>query len=411
MKKSLIIFFVILIITSAYAQVQITDPSRQTNRVINLQIPGPPIFNNATANVNSSEFAHIWITNEGNMDNVPDLYPTLDTRFCRFEDCLNISGDTMTGDLILNDDVRLLLGTSGGEGQIFSDGVEFQIRSIANKNIIVKAGDASGGTPGNITISSSDSLTTGGYTIIKAGDGSSDDVSTGGFTWIRGGAGSIQSRGVRITDQFGDVPIAITEGVNTLFVEGQFEGGSSSTFNKGLRVNGQGGSTSLNDFIVETNIVDPAFFIDASIDHLFINIGSNITNNMTFESSAQCSGTFEHVVGDAGSHLTNQDWRTAGSSLSPFGIPLRCNGVIDGIIVAWDADPTTNPETVILKLENVLQNGCSVTVEAGVGNFGVERKRCDIPFNALERITVRGNFTSGTSLTDGVAVIYGRYFP
>lgn len=459
MKKSLIIFFVILIITSAYAQVQITDPSRQTDRVINLQIPEPPIFNNATANVNSSEFAHIWITNEGNMDNVPDLYPTLDTRFCRFEDCVNISGDTMTGDLFmsdatgivvghtsqidfgaipefqvlgtggsdasmgfarfsnnaggatlrflksrsgligvntivqdgdelgrirfqaadgtdfntnaaeisaevdgtpgsndmpgriifsttsdgassvtermritndgrvginttspthtfnivgdvnltrggiieggdltLNDGVSLLLGTSGAEGQIFSDGIDFNISSLANKNLNIKAGDFLTGLRGsNITIIGSDhtggSDADGGYIIIKAGDGgvAGEEAGSGGFIWLEGGIGTVFNRGVHVKSTFSAAPGVDTP--SSLYVEGALHVDSRSIFEKGTVCNELGGSLTTDDCVWESNTESLALFLDASLDHLFINVESNFTENATFVEDVIILGT------------------------------------------------------------------------------------------------------------------------
>lgn len=43
---------------------------------VSIIIPETPLFNNNTIGVNSSEFANIWITSNGHMDNIPDLYPT-----------------------------------------------------------------------------------------------------------------------------------------------------------------------------------------------------------------------------------------------------------------------------------------------------------------------------------------------
>jgi hypothetical protein len=51
-------------------------------------------FNNNTGSVNSSDF---WLTDEGNLDNVPDLYPTLDDKYCELDGCV------LSGNLNLTD--------------------------------------------------------------------------------------------------------------------------------------------------------------------------------------------------------------------------------------------------------------------------------------------------------------------
>ncbi len=71
-------------------------------------MPEVPIFNNETLGVNHSttsdfatlagtaDFAFNWITDEGTMNNVPDLYSTLDGRY------LQLTGGTMSGDINMN---------------------------------------------------------------------------------------------------------------------------------------------------------------------------------------------------------------------------------------------------------------------------------------------------------------------
>lgn len=51
---------------------------------VSIRIEPEPTYNNQTAQVNASE---IWITDEGNMDNVPDLYPTLNAVYCALTGC------------------------------------------------------------------------------------------------------------------------------------------------------------------------------------------------------------------------------------------------------------------------------------------------------------------------------------
>ena len=78
-----------------------------------IELPG---FNNNTGAVNSSQFANVWETAQGDMDNVPDLYPTLDGRY------VEVAGDTMTDSLIISDGTinNVLLDINDG-----THGVEF----------------------------------------------------------------------------------------------------------------------------------------------------------------------------------------------------------------------------------------------------------------------------------------------
>ncbi len=68
-------------------------------------LPAQTNFSNES--VNFSEFAEIWITDEGDMDNVPDLYSTLDLIYCQLIGC------TMTGDLLMTN-----LGDIVGDGAL-----------------------------------------------------------------------------------------------------------------------------------------------------------------------------------------------------------------------------------------------------------------------------------------------------
>lgn len=76
MKKIGIIFLLIASLTLVTAQIEIVDIEETERNIINLMIPDPPPFNNITGNTNSSVFADIWVTVEGLMDNVVDLFPT-----------------------------------------------------------------------------------------------------------------------------------------------------------------------------------------------------------------------------------------------------------------------------------------------------------------------------------------------
>ncbi len=97
----LLICLILLPLINAEIQIGVSEDEGVNDIGINFQPVVTP-FNNNTGSVNFSEFsnlanfAFIWITNEGNMDNVPDLYPTLDGRY------LQLSGGTMTGDININ---------------------------------------------------------------------------------------------------------------------------------------------------------------------------------------------------------------------------------------------------------------------------------------------------------------------
>ncbi len=90
-KSSLLIIFIIALVfstTISSAQIELPNQGRDNERIVNLDPIEPPEFNNDTGSVNLSSFTEKWITDEGVMDNVPDLYPTLDTRYSLITDVL-----------------------------------------------------------------------------------------------------------------------------------------------------------------------------------------------------------------------------------------------------------------------------------------------------------------------------------
>jgi len=91
MYKFLILFLICLGLVSA--AVMINEDEEISG--VDIEIPVSP-FDNATAFVNSSHFADIWITAEGNMDDVLDLYSTLDNKY------LNLSGTNANQDIDVN---------------------------------------------------------------------------------------------------------------------------------------------------------------------------------------------------------------------------------------------------------------------------------------------------------------------
>jgi hypothetical protein len=74
MKKYILVIFLISLITLVSAiEIEISNEGDINNRIINLDFPQPDPFDNSTDGVNSSVFADIWITDEGNKDNVADI--------------------------------------------------------------------------------------------------------------------------------------------------------------------------------------------------------------------------------------------------------------------------------------------------------------------------------------------------
>tara|TARA_R100001530_G_scaffold136210_1_gene115804 strand:- start:674 stop:1543 length:870 start_codon:yes stop_codon:yes gene_type:complete len=95
-KKKIKIYLIILALAFipyiVSAQVNIGETPQDVVGVVipTIELPG---FNNDTGAVNSSQFTDIWKTAQGDMDNVPDLYPTLDGRY------VEVTGDVMTDGL------------------------------------------------------------------------------------------------------------------------------------------------------------------------------------------------------------------------------------------------------------------------------------------------------------------------
>ena len=81
MKKIILLFLVFAFMIFNFVTAQLEIITDGNDRVINLIPSELPGFNNNTCSVNFSEYADIWITNEGDMDNVVDLEPTLDGRY------------------------------------------------------------------------------------------------------------------------------------------------------------------------------------------------------------------------------------------------------------------------------------------------------------------------------------------
>lgn len=88
-KYFCIIFLVVLMFNCILAEVIIEGQSTESINGVSIEIP-EKVFNNATGSVNKSE---IWITNEGDMNNVADLIPTLDSDYVRQDGTTPLTSD------------------------------------------------------------------------------------------------------------------------------------------------------------------------------------------------------------------------------------------------------------------------------------------------------------------------------
>ncbi len=276
------------------------------------------------------------------------------------ESFVNIDGDTMTGNLTLNDGVSLLLGTLGEEGNIFSNGDSFEIQSFANKNLNIKVNNFSTGSAGaNISIIGSTSLQTldsdGGNIIILAGDGGiTGEQGSGGLIWLRGGTGNILRRGVHIKNDFSASPDV--DGTNSLYVEGVIHTDNRAKFERGLVVNDLGGSAGVDDLRVETNTENRALFVDASIDHVFINVESNYSKNATFVEDVIILGTL----------FGGSPVRIAGVNITDDTFDLMENRNSSSRFILQNTNESTNATAVISAVNDV---GGSMFIGIGSSSF------------------------------------------
>lgn len=162
-------------------------------------------------------------------------------------------------------------------------------------------------------------------------------------------------------------------------------------------------TSTIDDYIINADNV--------SVNTELLNISGNFNVNGNMTSNAKCGTHFQVVVNEAGAHAVGQIWRI-GNSIARDGRSMVCDGIIDGMIVSWDADPTTDTEVVTLRIDNSAQADCNVTVLSTEGNFGNRETvaGCSgITFTSLQQMTVSTTeLAGGTSLTDGIAIIYGR---
>jgi hypothetical protein len=73
LKQYLIFIISLLILFPLASAAVLVGQTSEVIQGVTIEIPSPIVFNNNTGGVNSSEFAEIWITTEGNKDNVADI--------------------------------------------------------------------------------------------------------------------------------------------------------------------------------------------------------------------------------------------------------------------------------------------------------------------------------------------------
>jgi hypothetical protein len=133
-----------------------------------------------------------------------------------------------------------------------------------------------------------------------------------------------------------------------------------------------------------------------------LDVNGNLTNGV-------CGNNFAFVLSAFGSHSSGTNWLNGLITNNDKGHVFLCDGVITGMTVSGSVDPSTNDEIVHVELDNVDAN-CQINVTASEGNdFGLTNSTCEVGFSAGTGLTVSGDFASGVSITDGVAVVYGRF--
>ncbi len=149
-----ILIVVISVIGLAYvsAEIEIITDTDIEDGFINLVTAEAVAFNNNTGTVNFSQFAEIWLTNEGQMDNVPDLYPTFiadgfnstidihdqnlnTTSNVRFGNLTILNNLSVDGNTLFVDDVnnRVGIGTINPSAPLHIKGV-----NVDNRNLILQ---------------------------------------------------------------------------------------------------------------------------------------------------------------------------------------------------------------------------------------------------------------------------------
>jgi hypothetical protein len=181
MRTVLFVAMALLLITSATAQFGYDNPALPR---ITPEEPTVITFNNNTGAVNTSIFADIWLTAEGNMDDISDLYSTLNGQYIRRDGASNAT-----------EKIGFPKGLTIGDGAFltFVNSTIWQMR-YANKQLFLTAVALE---PISLLIESPDmsSLATNkpaGNATFKAGDGRSgaaQPANASGHTIIGGQRG------------------------------------------------------------------------------------------------------------------------------------------------------------------------------------------------------------------------------
>lgn len=93
---SILLFFVSFLLVSANVEI---GEGETTIDGVEIVFPKPPAFMNNTGSVNKSQFAEIWVTNEGDKDNVADISTSELTDDNTYAE---ITGDAFTGNVAIN---------------------------------------------------------------------------------------------------------------------------------------------------------------------------------------------------------------------------------------------------------------------------------------------------------------------
>lgn len=105
--KFVILFLIILSLPLVSAELEIGFETSNLP-LVDIQTPALPTFNNNTAYVNSTS---IWVTDEGDMENVPDLFPTLTGEYLELDGSnANQDIDISPYDLTIGEKLLFALG-------------------------------------------------------------------------------------------------------------------------------------------------------------------------------------------------------------------------------------------------------------------------------------------------------------
>jgi len=312
-KKVFLVIGLILLMGIVQAQIQIGDTTTSTDRTINLQTPPTSIYTilNTTV-INSSTFADIWITSEGDMDDVSDLFPTLDAVYCLLTGC------TITGDLNVEGDVSF----TGYNFEINSTQTTFNGNAsftgpFETECLHCEDGDTyfhgDGFFSGNVTapnIEVMESLIVHGNSTCTGTATACGDIGTSGLCGYTINTGQ---RGCRWRIFYGDCVGTATpcEEMSTATCEEQHVCALTADVGFIFGVDGFTGNITFNDNVTIKQNLDVAG--NGSFDWINANNINNsnhiYTQNLTVYDIAVLSGmTFDGNLDMNSNNITNTDW-------------------------------------------------------------------------------------------------------